>query len=369
MIAVAAKELSSTEIDREFADLEKELSLIGLISIDDPVRNGVKETLELAQKAGVRTIMVTGDHPQTAVAIAKAIGIPTTKIVIGSELTAMTAEEIQQIVKEVSIFARSTPENKYQLLTALQQNGEVVAVTGDGVNDTLALKGANIGIAMGIKGTDAAKEAADVVLADDNYNTVAHAIFEGRKIFDNLRKGFGYYLSAKTALVLTFLLPVVLNTPFPFAPVQIILLELFMDLAASAGFVAEPAKKTIFKKAPRKANEKFVNAQMLKNIITSDVSLFVAVIASYLYALSKKFPLIEAQTYAFSAWIIGHVILAFVSRSEKEPLYSLGVCSNRAINIWALCAFVFLILATQLPVLNSQLRLYPISLGQLLPWP
>jgi Ca2+-transporting ATPase len=247
----------------------------------------------------------------------------------------------------------------------LQANGEIVAVTGDGVNDTLALKGAHIGIAMGIKGTDAAKEAADVVLADDNYNTIARAIFEGRKFFDNLRKGFGYYLSVKAALVLVFMLPVVIGVPFPFSPVQIILLELFMDLAASSGFVAEPAEKTIYRRPPRDPKEKFIDAGMLRNIAVSGVSLFVAVMIPYGYALSKGWPHVEAQTIAFSAWIIGHILLAFVSRSEKEPLNSLGIFSNKAIDLWAVFAFVFLLLVTRVPALSTPLKLQPIPLGQL----
>jgi len=278
---------------------------------------------------------------------------------------ALSDDDLKRTVREVSVFARSAPEHKYRLLQALQANGEIVAVTGDGVNDTLALKGAHIGIAMGIKGTDAAKEAADVVLADDNYNTIARALFQGRKFYDNLRKGFGYYLSVKMALILSFLLPVVAGVPFPFAPVQIILLELFMDLAASAGFVAEPAEKAIFRRPPRDPKQKFLDPAMLKNIAVSGASLFVAVMVPYGYALAKGWPSVRAQTLAFSAWIIGHIFLAFVSRSWKEPLYSLGVFSNKAIDLWAFSALAFLLLVTQVPGLAAPLRLQPISLAQL----
>jgi Ca2+-transporting ATPase len=227
------------------------------------------------------------------------------------------------------------------------------------------LKGAHIGIAMGIKGTDAAKEAADVVLADDNYNTIARAIFEGRKFFDNLRKGFGYYLSVKMALILTFLLPVLIGIPFPFAPVQIILLELFMDLAASAGFVAEPAERTIYRRPPRDPKEKFINRAMLGTIAVGGASQFAAVMIPYGYALHKGWPLVEAQSLAFAAWIIGHVLLAFVSRSAKEPLFSLGVFSNKAIDLWAIAAFVFLLAATRVPALSAPLKLAPIPPARL----
>ncbi len=365
VIAVATRTISLTEKDKDFTALERGLTLVGLISIEDPARAGIKETLEMAKKAGIRTIMVTGDHPQTALSIAHSVGITSTRAVVGSEIDKLSDEDLRKTVNEVSVFARSTPEHKYRLLKALQANGEIVAVTGDGVNDTLALKGANIGIAMGIKGTDAAKEAADVVLADDNYSTIAKAIFEGRKFFDNLRKGFGYYLSAKTALILAFAMPVVVGIPFPFAPVQIILLELFMDLAASSGFVAEPAESTIYHRSPRSPKEKFLDTKMLKNIGISGVSLFVAVMASYSIALSQHLPLAQAQTVAFSAWIIGHIFMAFVSRSEKEPLYALGIFSNKAINIWATTAITLLLTVTQIPVLGSYLKLQSISLSQL----
>ncbi|MHB8280716.1 MAG: cation-translocating P-type ATPase, partial [Candidatus Humimicrobiaceae bacterium] len=365
VIAVATKTIPSEDKDKDFVILENGLALVGLISIEDPARKGVKETLEMARKAGIRTIMVTGDHPHTALSIAHSVGITSNKAFIGSELDAISEEDLQKTVKGASVFARCTPEHKYRLLKALQANGEVVAVTGDGVNDTLALKGANIGIAMGIKGTDAAKEAADVVLADDNYNTIARAIFEGRKFFDNLRKGFGYYLSAKTALILTFSLPVIVGIPFPFAPVQIILLELFMDLAASSGFVAEPAETTIYHRPPRNPKEKFLDTKMMKNIAISGVSLFVAVMVPYFYALSRHVPIAQAQTMAFSAWIIGHIFMAFVFRSEKEPLYALGIFSNKAINIWAICALVFLLIVTQISALGGHLKLQPITLAQL----
>jgi Ca2+-transporting ATPase len=251
------------------------------------------------------------------------------------------------------------------LVKALRENGEVVAVTGDGVNDTLALKGADIGVAMGIKGTDAAKEAADVVLADDNYVTIGHGIFEGRKLFDNLTKGIKYYLSVKVALVLIFLLPALLNIPLPFSPVQIIVLELFMDLAASAGFVAEPAERTIYSRPPRDPKERFLNSDMIRGISISGLSLSAAVVVSYIYALSQNFTDIQLQTIAFTTWMIAHILLAFVSRSEKEPLYSLGVFSNRLMDLWALGVAAFLILGLSIPSIGLNLRLAPLTFAQI----
>jgi len=365
VIAVAQRFLSSNELDASFSDIEKNLDFVGLISLDDPPRKEVASTIRQVARAGIRTIVVTGDHPLTASNIAKSVGIPSERVMTGDDLDKLSDDELRKAVKEVSVFARTTPEHKYRLVKALRENGEVVAVTGDGVNDTLALKGADIGVAMGIKGTDAAKEAADVVLADDNYVTIGHGIFEGRKLFDNLTKGIKYYLSVKVALVLIFLLPALLNIPLPFSPVQIIVLELFMDLAASAGFVAEPAERTIYSRPPRNPKERFLNSDMIRGISISGLSLSAAVVVSYIYALSQNFTDIQLQTIAFTTWMIAHILLAFVSRSEKEPLYSLGVFSNRLMDLWALGVAAFLILGLSIPSIGLNLRLAPLTLAQI----
>lgn len=365
VIAVATRKIAAADKNKDFSALEKDVTVIGLISIEDAPRKGVKEALAQARTAGIRTIMVTGDHPQTALFIAGKVGIAAQKALTGDDLDKLSDKELQTAVKEVSVFSRTTPQHKYRLLQALQANGEIVAVTGDGVNDTLALKGANIGIAMGIKGTDAAKEAADVVLADDNYATIARAIFEGRKFYDNLRKGLTYYLSVKLALVVIFVLPVIIDAPFPFAPIQIILLEMFMDLAASAGFIAEPAEATIYKRSPRDVKKRFLDRSMLTSIGISGATLVVAVTVPYFYALWQSYPAEQAQTIAFAAWMIGHVLLAFVSRSENESLLTLGVFTNKVINIWAVAAVGFLLLATNVPFIGAQLKLAGISLANI----
>ncbi|MGD0027859.1 MAG: cation-transporting P-type ATPase [Candidatus Bathyarchaeia archaeon] len=369
VIGVAEKTIPTEDADMPLSKLEGNWDFIGLISIEDPPRAGVKETIEAISKAGIRTIMVTGDHPQTAAYIAQSVGIPSEKVFTGEELQGLSEKEMQDIVKDVSVYARTTPEDKYRLVQALHANGEVVAVTGDGVNDTLALKGADVGIAMGTKGTDAAKEAADVVLTDDNFVTIGHGVFEGRTFFDNLRKGLKYYLAIKIALISLFVLALAIEIPYPkmplpFAPIQIIVLELFMDLAASAGFVTEPAEKTIYDRKPREPTAKFPDSKMVTDMAISAASLFVAVMLAYFYAWSQNLDAVTVQTYAFSAWIMGHIILAFVMRSEKEPLSAIGPLSNRIMDLWAVLAFTFLIVALTVPPITSQLKLAPIAPGQ-----
>ena len=365
VIGVAEKALSAEEADLPFSELEGSWDFVGLISIEDPPRQGVKETIDAITKAGIRTIMVTGDYSQTATYIAKSVDIPSQNVLTGEELQGISDEELQKVVRDVSVFARTTPEDKYRLVKALHANDEVVAVTGDGVNDTLALKAADVGIAMGVKGTDAAKEAADVVLTDDNFVSIGHAVFEGRTFFDNLRKGLKYYLAVKAALISIFLLPLALGVPLPFSPIQIIVLELFMDLAASAGFVTEPAEKTIYSRKPRDPKVKFPDSRMIRDLAISAASLFAAVMLAYFYARSQNLSTLQVQTFAFSAWMMGHVILAFISRSENEPLYILGPFSNKVMDLWALLAFSFLFVAVSVPSVGVQLRLSTLTAGQL----
>jgi Ca2+-transporting ATPase len=354
VIAVADRTIPEDEQDRDIPELEKGLRLEGLISFEDPPRKGVRETVTRAQEAGIRTIMVTGDHPGTARTIAREVGIYHGEggLLTGKDLETMDEQDIQTAVREVSVFARTTPDHKYRIVQALQNDEQVVAVTGDGINDALALRGADIGIAMGIRGTDVAKDAADAVLADDNYVTITNGIFEGRKFADNLRKGIRYYLSIKFALILIFLLPVFAGIELPFAPIQIIILELFMDLGASAGFVSEPAERDIYHRPPGNPKEGVLTRPVVRDIIINGIFLFAAVMIVYFAAGRYAADPRQVQTYAFSAWIFGHIALAYASRTERSSLRKIGFFSNRVINLWAMAAIGFLFAAIYLPVLN-----------------
>jgi Ca2+-transporting ATPase len=248
------------------------------------------------------------------------------------------------------------------LVRLLKENGEVVAVTGDGINDAPALKEAHIGIAMGIRGTDVAKEAASMILTDDNFATIETAVKEGRKLFGNLRKGVRYYLACKVALVSIFIVPIILGIPLPFAPIQIIVLELFMDLAASATFVAEPEETDAMQKPPIDPKEKFLNKPMLRRLFLGALSLFVAVTATFLFAWYTTSDLTFARTIAFATWMFGHIFLALNFRSEREPLIKEGLLSNKVMLLWALIVFVTLILGASLPVIQTSLQITSLRL-------
>jgi Ca2+-transporting ATPase len=307
--------------------------------------------------------MVTGDHPETAKAVAAQVGINSVKVLTGNEISKMNDEEVKSALKETFIFARVTPEEKLRLVRLLRENGEIVAVTGDGINDAPALKEAHIGVAMGIRGTDVAKETADMVLTDDNFATIETAVKEGRKLFSNLKKGVRYYLSCKVALVASFLLPIALGVPLPFSPVQIIVLELFMDLAASATFVAEPEESGIMTRPPVDPKEKFMNRTMLQSLFMGALSLFAAVSATFLYTWYQTQNIPLSQTVAFATWMFGHIFLALNFRSEKEPLVKLGFFSNKVMVLWALLVIVTLLVGTNLPFIHDSLRLTYLNLS------
>ncbi|HEY3317363.1 MAG TPA: cation-transporting P-type ATPase [Coriobacteriia bacterium] len=363
VIAVASRRLPYGRSETPFADLERDMALAGFVSFVDPPRAGVSETVARTAAAGIRTIMVTGDHPATAAAIARQIGIAGegSRGMVGADLAELGDAELRGLVRRVSVFARATPEDKYRIVQALQSDGHVVAVTGDGVNDALALQAADIGIAMGRRGTDVARETADVVLADDDYVTIAEGVFTGRMFFDNLRKGVKYYLSVKIALVLVFLLPVLAGLPLPFSPIQIILLELFMDLAASAGFVAEPAERTVYTRQPQGRDADIFGGGQIADVMAKGVLLFGAVTAVYLFARFQGFDPASVRTLAFASWIVGHVTLAFFSRSDTEMLLELGPFRNPVIDSWAVAAGAFLLVAVYTPRLGALVGLFPVE--------
>jgi Ca2+-transporting ATPase len=349
----------------EKADLEQSLVFVGTVGFIDPPRKEVKGAIRTCQEAGIKVVMITGDHPETARAIASQVGINSASVLTGSEISKMNDEELKRIIKENFVFARVTPEDKLRLVRLFKENGEVVAVTGDGINDAPALKEAHIGVSMGIRGTDVAKETADMVLTDDNFATIETAVNAGRKLFSNLKKGVRYYLACKVALVASFLLPIALGVPLPFAPIQIIVLELFMDLAASATFVAEPEESGIMRKPPVDPKEKFMNISMLRGITMGALSLFAAVSTNFLLIWFLTQNLQQAQTIAFATWMLGHILLALNFRSEREPLVKLGFFSNKVMIMWAVLATATLVVGASLPVVHEALKITYLSLWDL----
>ncbi len=340
---------------------ESDLSFVGLVGLSDPPRSEVKGAVSECGNAGIRVLMVTGDHPLTALSVAKQVGIDGGEVITGTELDDLTDEQLSSELKRASVFARTTPSHKLRIVQSLQKSKERVAVTGDGINDAPALAAADIGVAMGEGGTDVAREAADMVLADNNFATISHAVREGRRLFANLKKGVRYYLACKVALVSTALIAVLLGTPIPFSPLQIILLELFMDLGASAAFVSEKEESDIMNRPPQDSHAPFLDRGMIRSIFASASGLFLAVSIAYLATWYSTQDIFQSQTAAFVTWLLGHVLLAFNMRSDREPLLKLGLLSNKVMVAWGMAAAAFAVLVTLLPEAHSAFKTASLS--------
>jgi Ca2+-transporting ATPase len=336
VIAFAEKRSGPGPVASERDQVESGLTWLGLVAFDDPPRPEAPAAIAACRAAGIRVLMVTGDHPRSAAAVARAVG-----------------------PEPDAVVARATPEDKLRIVIDLQGRGERVAVTGDGVNDAPALAAADIGIAMGRTGTDVAREAADIVVADDDFATIVRAIGEGRILFANLRKAVRYYLSCKAALAAVVLLAVVLGLSVPFAPVQIIVMELFMDLAASAAFVAEPGEAGLMQRPPRDPRRRFLDRRMVASILVSASGLFAAV--SVAYVVSGSGGEGRARTVAFVTWLLGHVALALSLRREHEPFTWGGLATNRVMAVWALVTLAFVVLAVSVPTLRAALKTTPLA--------
>ncbi len=354
VIAFAEKPQFTDENSQDAA--ESNLSFVGLVGMTDQVRPEAAGAIAACRRAGIRTMMITGDHPVTAEVIARQVGLDASQLITGPQLDALSDQALQDVVEKVAVYARTSPENKLRIVRALQARSETVAVTGDGINDAPALAAADVGVAMGETGTDVARQAAGIVLMDDNFATIVGAVRVGRNLFANLTKGIRYYLACKLALVGTTLLPVFLRVPIPFAPIQIILMELFMDLAASATFAVEPPESDLMERPPRDPKAKFMDRAMVSSIFTSAFGLFAAVSFVYLYTWFSQGDLIKAQTTAFVTWLLGHVLLALNLRSEREPLVSLGLFSNRLMIVWAAATVIFVLLVTFVPAVQVALK-------------
>lgn len=339
------------------AALERDLTFVGLAGLADPPRPEARAAIAALQAAGVRVLMLTGDHPNTARAIAEQVGIDARQVVLGREIEACDDASLEQLVVQASVFARIAPEHKLRIVRALAARGEVVAVTGDGVNDAPALRAAAIGVAMGQSGTDVAREAADLILADDNFATIAAAVRAGRLLHANLRKAIRYYLAAKLALIGASLVAVLARLPVPFAPIQIILLELLLDLGASTTFVAEPPEQDLLSRPPRDPRKPFVDHSLQLGILGGGASLAAAVLASFFWAWSQGSGVATAQTAAFATWIIGHLALAASMRTERQALRLGSPRTNTPFALWALAALLLLGLGASLPLLQARLHL------------
>jgi P-type Ca2+ transporter type 2C len=334
---------------------------IGLLGLEDPVRPGVKEAIGLCYQAGIRTIMITGDYPGTAQNIAREIGLNNPESVItGSELSKMDDVELAKRISNVNIFARMVPEQKLALVRALKANGEVVAMTGDGVNDAPALKAAHIGIAMGLRGTDVARETASLVLLDDSFNSIVAAAEMGRRIYDNLKKAMMYILSVHIPIAGMSLIPVILDWPLMLFPVHIVFLELIIDPVCSVVFEAESGDHRAMMRPPRKLDEKLFNFNAL--FVSIAQGLLVLSVTFWVYWIVKNTHTVEtARALAFMTLVVCNLGLMLTNRSMTRSLFVMLGEKNKAL-IWVTVLTLALLgLALTVPFLQGLFRFAPVT--------
>lgn len=327
----------------------------GLLAFADPIRGEVPDAVKQCQTAGIRVMMITGDFPLTAKSIGEQIGLPESGVVLsGEELRKMSDGELESVIPKVSIFARVVPEQKLRIVQALKKSGEVVAMTGDGVNDAPALKAADIGVAMGMKGTDVAREASSLVLLDDNFASIVAAIRRGRRIFDNLQKAMSYVMAIHIPIIGLTLMPALIpSLPLLLMPLHIVFMELLIDPACSVAFEYEQEEKNIMNRPPRDPDAKFFSWKHILRSVLHGALLLGMVLAVYFISIKEGHTEKEVRAITFCALIIGNIALILTTLSTSRPFYASFVERNYALLVILAVATLMLLLIITVPFLQG----------------
>lgn len=332
-------------------------TFLGLVGLADPVRPTVSDAVRECHSAGIRVIMITGDYPGTAKNIARQIGMTTwEKTITGPDMELMTDEELRERIRKVNIFARVVPEQKLRIVNALKANGEIVAMTGDGVNDAPALKAANIGIAMGGRGADVARESASLVLLEDDFSSIVRAVRMGRRIFDNIKKAITYIFAIHVPIAGMSLIPVIFRLPLVLLPVHIVFLELIIDPACSIVFEAEPAEDKLMERPPRKPTERLFGKKVIAIGALQGLSVLLMVLLVYVISLYRAQNELEARALTFTTLIIANLGLILTNRSWSRTILKMLRSPNDA--LWWVVggAVVFLAIVLYVPFLRNLFR-------------
>jgi Ca2+-transporting ATPase len=365
----AFKTLKAVPEEPKPEELERHMTFLGLQGMIDPARPEVKVAVATAQKAGLRCIMITGDYKDTAAAIAGQIGMLTEggAVVSGADVTEMGDDELDSMVLHLNTCARSSPEHKMRIVDSLRRRHQVVAMTGDGVNDAPALKRADIGVAMGITGTDVTKQTADMVLTDDNFASIVSAIEEGRIIYSNIRKFVFYLISCNIGEILIIFLAMLAGLPPPLSPIMLLFLNLVSDGAPALALGMEKGEPGMMDRPPRPVGEPIINTEMMIGVAVQAVVMTVAILASYV--LSGVHPgatmsdpnLPMWQTVAFATLTLSELLRAFTARSERISVFKLGVFTNKTMNMAVILSIVLVIAVIYLPPLQFVFGTVPLA--------
>jgi Ca2+-transporting ATPase len=344
---------------------ENQLELLGLIGLMDPPREAVPHAIQVCNKAGIRVVMITGDNGTTAQSIARSIGIISEHVISGKELEAMSDEELQEKVHSTSIFARVIPRHKMRIIKAFKDSGEIVAMTGDGVNDAPALKHADIGIAMGRRGTGVAKEAADMILLDDNFTTIVDTIKDGRRIYANIRKAIGYVFVIHIPIALMALAAPLLHLPLLLLPIHVVLLELIIDPTCSIVFERQPAEKDIMDRKPRSPQASLITWDLMTQSILQGLAIFGAAFGPYMYMIQNGYSVEIARTFSLLVFGFANLFLVYVNQSKTGfAIKSIFKFRDKVIWYVNIAVISALALVVYTPYGNLIVKTMPLSAAQ-----
>ena len=363
VLALATRKTNSDHRELRFDDIEKGLILVGLFGLLDPPRQEAIDAVVRCGAAGIRVKMITGDHARTARAVAELLGLAeTTEILTGRQLDSLDEETLRDRVAEVDVFARTSPEHKLRLVQALQATGQVVAMTGDGVNDAPALKRADVGVAMGLKGTEAAKEAAEMVLADDNFATIAQAVEEGRTVYDNLKKAIAFILPTNGGEALTVIAAILLGRLLPITPVQILWVNMITAVTLALALAFEPPETDVMRRAPRRPNEPLLSGFLIWRIVFVSTILLLGTFGIFVWQLEQGAGVELARTVAVNTLVMFEVFYLFNTRYLRRSVLSRdGLLGSRPVLIAVAVVIGFQLVFTYAPPMQILFDTRPVS--------
>jgi Ca2+-transporting ATPase len=356
VLAVAYRILDKNSEKYDTKTTESDLTFAGLVAMIDPPREEVKKAIAECKSAGIKTVMITGDHKNTAVAIARALGFfnDDSLALSGEELDKLSDEELFRQVKNVSVYARVSPEHKLRVVRAWRKHGEIVAMTGDGVNDAPAVKEADIGVAMGITGTDVTKEVSDMVVTDDNFASIVSAVEEGRGIYDNIKKFIHYLLSCNAGEILVMFISSLVGLPAPLLPIHILWVNLVTDGLPALALGVDPVDPHIMKRPPRKSTEAVVTKSRAILMLTQGSFIAFCSLFAFVFVLFiEKEGIIRARTAAFIVLACSQLFHSFNCRSMTVSLFKLGVFTNKKLILATFISFVLQMAVVYVPFLQK----------------
>lgn len=375
VLAVAERPLDSFSFEQgEVVDdtqIEKDLIFLGLVGLQDPPRAEAKEAVVKCKRAGIKTVMITGDHPDTARAIGKELGIlgKDDEVLVGVELDRLDDTALKERVAQVSVYARVTAEHKLRIVRAWKVRGTVVAMTGDGVNDAPAIKEASIGIAMGITGTEVTKEAADIIITDDNFASIVAAVEEGRGIYDNITKTMAYLLSGNTGELIVMLVAILLGWPLPLLALHILWINLVTDGFPALALASDPIDRDVMNRPPRRPQQELFNRDFIKLTLFTgllDAGVTLGVFAYELYYANNS--LEQARDAAFTTLVITELLRAFAARSERYTIWQLGLFSNMRLFLVVAVSFALMLAIHHVPMFQTLFQIEPLTFDQCIGW-